>query len=298
MTTTSTKLSLGRIISWKSPPAVGIGQLRTALSSAGFNPNEARDLLPANAFRRAAKQLEEGRIIKQTKDEGGVLYFQFLEEQFDGSEFHYSTELVLSLDKDSGKVRCDMSPEMEAAAQKMLDDEVGMRHSADITRLVQKLVSNYGGDLIPIRPQGGAYFVPESHSGIVTKLEKLLLSISGDLLQFAVSAGDSSSKISTGEIVSRHVQELIEEAKQSCEGIEGAPEYVKARRIQDFSRIRVKMNCYRDVLAGYTDKLGETLHEAESGLYGALGIETPKQITEPPSDDPAVNFLRTLQAAR
>lgn len=116
---TSALNGLGEIVSWTSPRSVTIDELRKAMVDANIDESLARDMRPSNAFRRAIKDMEEHRVIRQTLNDNEYLHFQFTSEYLRGGEFHYSKEAELMLHKSTGVVSCSNN-ELREMAQRMV----------------------------------------------------------------------------------------------------------------------------------------------------------------------------------
>src|SRR6185369_4223802 len=98
------------------------------------------------------------------EDEAAVR-FQFTHENRDGDTYEYALETMLTLDKTTGTVTCDL-PGLATLAQEELDRATDARTVSDVTRVIQKLFDRHA-DLFPIRPQGGCYFVSDRHTAFV-----------------------------------------------------------------------------------------------------------------------------------
>ena len=150
---------LGEIIPW-SCPGVSIAHtdLIDALAAAALDVGVARELAPRHAFARACRKLGERRIIRPVSEDAHLLRFQFTSESRDGDRFQYELETVLTLEKSSGKVSCDL-PGLATLAQEQLDECLARRNGGDITRTIQRLFER-NADLFPIRDKGGLLLLP------------------------------------------------------------------------------------------------------------------------------------------
>ncbi len=112
---------LGEVISWTcSGVAVTHPALLAALKDAGLDEGVARELAPRHAFTRACKKLSDRRIIRQVAEDEAAVTFQFTQESRDGDRFEYTLETLLTLDKKTGTVTCDL-PGLATLAQEELD---------------------------------------------------------------------------------------------------------------------------------------------------------------------------------
>ena len=159
---------LGEVISWTcAGVAVTHPALVAALADAGLDPAVARELAPRHAFTRACKKLSDQRIIRQVAEDDATLKFQFTHESRDGDRFAYTLETLLTLDKRTGTVTCDL-PGLATLAQEHLDHALDARTGGDVTRVIQKLFDRHA-DLFPVRPQGGATSPRSSTPGSSTR---------------------------------------------------------------------------------------------------------------------------------
>ena len=178
----------GEVIAWTcSGVAVRHPDLVAALRDAGLDEGVARELAPKHAFARACKKLGEQRIIRRVAEDGASMKFQSTAEHRSDDRFEYTLETLLTLDKRSGLVSCDL-PGLATAAQERLDCALGVRTASDVTRVIGKLFDRHA-DLFPIRPQGGCYFVPERHAGFNDRVQAMLGRIGGRILRFPFPAG-------------------------------------------------------------------------------------------------------------
>jgi hypothetical protein len=165
---------LGEIITWNAAGiAISHRLLVEALRDRGLDETVARELAPRHAFTRACKKLAENRIIRQVDEDEAVIRFQFTPERKAGDHFQYDLETMLSLEKASGRVSCDL-PGLATLAQEALDECLGVRTGSDITRVIQRLFERQA-DLFPIREQGGCYFVPAEYRGFVDRIAQLVV---------------------------------------------------------------------------------------------------------------------------
>src|SRR5689334_21958318 len=128
-----TKL-LGEVISWTcSGVAVTHPALVLALADAGLDPAVARELAPRHAFARACKKLCDSRIIRRVAETATTVTFQFTQETRNTDRIEYTLETMLTLDKQTGRVTCDL-PGLATLAQEELDRAVEARTGSDVTR--------------------------------------------------------------------------------------------------------------------------------------------------------------------
>jgi len=281
--------TLGTIVTWGAPPSITISNLRAALSSAGLDPNIAKDLLPRNAFSRAARELEEGRIIRKVTEEGDLIRFQFTREEADSTEIRYSKEAIVTLDKTTGIVTC-MDPVLQQSAQDELDRQMGHRKSADVTRLVQKVFDQHKGDLVPLRQNGGVYFVPDTHKALVEQVWHFLLGIGGTMSRFTINAGDAATSGSVADSLVEHFSGMITDLHQQIGevGVDSSDEAIK-RRFDQISLLRAKLGSYSYLLQDTAEQIEKGIKLAEYEYNNRLGL--PNEWEPGPEDVPDLDAV-------
>ncbi len=205
---------LGEVIAWTcSGVAVTHPALVDALSTAGLDPAVARELAPRHAFARACQKLSAARVIRRVAEDAATLTFQFTQETRATDRLEYTLETMLTLDKQTGRVTCDL-PGLATLAQEELDRAVAARTGADVTRVVQKLFERHA-DLFPVRPQGGVYFVPDRHTAFVDRVQAVLGKLGGQVLRFPVPAGTAEGDRSVKDAVAAGLAAVIAEHRQA-----------------------------------------------------------------------------------
>jgi hypothetical protein len=260
-----TKL-LGEVIAWACPGlSVPHLALVEALRDAGLDESVARELAPRHAFARACKKLSDQRIIRPVAEDATSVTFQFTAESRTDDRFVYSLETMLRLDKQTGKVSCDL-PGLASLAQEELDRCVAARTGSDVTRVVQRLFERTA-DLFPVRPQGGAYFVPAAHAAFVDRVQTFLGTVGGRLVRFPVPAGTREGDRSVKEAVVTGLAALVAEHRQAVAafGVDTRPGTVE-RAAERIRRTKFKLDAYSQYLAEERAKLERELAAAQSDL--------------------------------
>jgi hypothetical protein len=152
-------------------------------------------------------------------------------------------------------------------AQQLVHKHIGRRTAADVSRVVQKVFDKYGGDLVPLRDQGGVYFVPDSYSWLVRDVSQFLESINGGLRQFQLHGGDASTDASVATAMADHVSALVKDFRDTCESIsQDSDPQVMVRRTQGVVVLRDKLTAYQTLLAHHADRLEGEISAAEKLL--------------------------------
>ena len=257
---------LGEIITWScSGVSFRHIDLVYALRDSGLDEGVARELAPRHAFSRACKKLREARIIRQVGEDETTIQFQFTAEKRDGDRFEYELETMLSLQKSTGKVTCELEG-LATIAQEELDRCIAARPGGDLTRLIQKLFERQA-DLFPIREKGGCYFVPQEHGGFVDKVQGFLGKLNGKMNRFPVPAGTTHGDRSVKDAVASGIAALIEEHRHAVADFgEDTRESTLERAAERIRLTRHKVESYSAYLAEERSNLERNLTLASTEL--------------------------------
>lgn len=281
METTKPDGQLGQVVSWQVPSEVTLSDLRSALSRAGLDAALAGDMLSQNALRRALRDMKAGRVIRQLRREGDVIYFQFTREHLAKFEATYNKEAELSLNVETGIIACSVR-ELENEARVQTAAHKAKRLTTDLTRLVQRVYGNLDADLIPIRRQGGVYFVPDKHREVVEKTRTFLNEIGGHLATFAVRLGCADTSASVAQSLAEYMKDLVKEFKESCSEFNAdTREGVKKSRDGRVKQLRQKLAGYSTLLSSWSGHIETEIAEAEKEMLANLLRPAP------PKDDDA-----------
>lgn len=257
-------LPLGEVIAWRCS-ATNQAAMVDALRAAGLNVKMARELAPRNAFSRALKKLSDQRVIRQTAENATEIEFQFTKEAKLGGAFVYSREAVLTLVKRDGAIKCE-NPGLKAAAESALDVAFGVRTASDVTSIVQRIIEA-NGDLFPIRPQGGCYFVPQAFAPLVDQVQVFLGGIGGAVVRFSVAQGnpetERSVRVSMGEGLAAVIAE--HEAAVAAFDVDTRPDTIK-RAAERIRTAKFKVEAYSALLGEQREKLEAALKDAGERL--------------------------------
>ncbi|WP_439628581.1 DUF6744 family protein [Gemmata sp.] len=271
MTTTSFPVAegtrlLGEVISWTcNGVAIPHATLVEALTDASLDPAVARELAPKHAFTRACKRLADQRIIRQVADNASTIQFQFTQESRSDDHFEYTLETMLTLDKHTGSVTCEL-PGLATLAQEELDRCIRVRTGSDVTRIIQKLFDQHA-DLFSVRPQGGCYFVPNVHASFVDQVQHFLGRINGQVLRFPVPVGTPEGDRSVKDAVACGLSALIEEHRQAVAQFgEDTREDTLKRAAEKIRTTRLKVEGYAELLADEKERLDRAVLAAQQEL--------------------------------
>lgn len=291
MSETLVQLGFGEIVSWKSPKECDYSLVMSSLTNNGLDASVARALLPRNAFIRGVRSMEDKRIIRKLKENPDSIVFQLnlIKKDPNGVGFEYPHETEIELEKDSGHINCS-DQVLRAKVQTLLNLEMDRRTSGDITKIVQTLFQKAGGDLIPIREQGGAYFVPANMKDLVDKIRNFLGDIGGEVRRFGGLNGEDTRESLAGAIGS-HFESMIAEFRGTIETLSAdSSEPVRERRAKTLSDLRTRLSSYRDLLKLSADEIDAQLEEAEREMFARLN----ETIAEPAIDAETAAMLAAL----
>jgi hypothetical protein len=260
---------IGHIVTWRVPQKVALDALRISMQEAGIDEKLAGDLHPRHALARALREIarEQPRVVRRFKNgEEGVLKFQLTREYLEEQGIEYRREAVLRLQ--DGQVTGD-EPVIVERARDLLTAHLAQRLTSDLTRLVQRVVSAAGTDLIPVREQGGAYFVPEGHA-VVLQLAALLEKIGGKLSMFSVTLGHGTEQ-SVAETVTDYLLGQIDELREAMKDVTSdSRSDVKARRLARVGELKQRLATYGTLLAGYAERVGQEVSKIETEVLAVL----------------------------
>jgi hypothetical protein len=257
---------LGTIVSWKVPAEVPLSTLRDGLAAAGLDTSLAADLAPRNALSRAMREMNKNRVIRKLRMNGDVLTFQINQVVQAGQHIEYPHETDVDLNTTTGVVYSS-DPVVEADAKRLLQEHLDKRLTSDLTRLVQRVFDSKRADLIPIREQGGAYFVPDAQSELVDAMRTLLQHIGGNLRSFAIRLGSDDTSESVAESLAEYMSSLLTDFRESVESLDtDTRKDVYERRATSIAEMRAKMECYGALLGQFSTALSEQVKEADELL--------------------------------
>jgi len=263
--------------------------LRRALGRANFPEELAKELAPRNAFSRAAKELSKERIIRRAEETDDEIRFQFTREFLQGGQYDYTKEFDLYLNKETGQVRCENS-HMEQVAQSLVDNHRATRMSSDVTRLIQKIFDTGGSDLVPVRQQGGCYFVPAGNVTILNGVRALLKDIGGSLSEWEITAKSEQTQVTIQENMYSYMLGMVDKFKASCQSIsENTSSKVLERRLEEVYELRAKLTSHAPLLRGLAEEVNAAINQSELDMIGAAsGNQTlpPPPTTEVIEEEP------------
>lgn len=267
------QIKTGHVISWRVPSKVQLSELRDALRAVNISESLIGDLAPYHGLARALRQMcNKGHLLRRLERSGDEISFQFTSEFLaaNGIELEYLRVATVTIHMPTGRVTAD-DPNVQAAAVKLMQEELERRRTGDLTKLVQRIIDIHGRDLIPIRDQGGAYFVPQAEQVLIDQLSGLLNQINGNIRCFAITLGDQHTDQAVASSVFEYVEGMIRDFERSLEDVwSGSRVDKRENRINASQEIRQRLDLYRGVLGGLASQIEESIQEADVKLLEAL----------------------------
>lgn len=276
---------VGFIVSWKVPATVQVKLLRDSLTAAGLDAGElAPDLKPLQLVARTAgfiakltSQPDARRLARPVNHTSR----QITREEVVADDLTYTREASIKLDEHTHQVVCD-EPTIAAMLPSTTSEVYDTRTASDVTRIIQAIVSACGSDLIPVREQGGAYFIPQGQ-GIITQLHTVLDGIGGELTTFACTLGHGSDE-SIANTITDYLLKQVGELQESIDELNeaGIRSDVKNRRLSRVADLRERVGAYATLIQAGGQQLKLALDKAEDSLLAKLG-KSDDDATIPPA---------------
>lgn len=290
---------IGFIISWQVPSTVALADLRRGISKTGLDTFDlAPDLDPASIVARSAglvAKLASAKDVKRLARKVEHKTRQITREDHDAATgLTYTREMTLSFD-DATHALVDDAGVPQSAIQYEIETS---RRASDVTRIIQRIVEQAGSDLIPVRKQGGAYFVPAGHV-VIDKVRTVIEHVAGRLDTFACTIGHGDAANQTGQSVANVITDYllgqIEELKEAVAELnEGSIRSdVKSRRLSRVAELKDRLANYASLLGAQHGTVSTALDQAEDALLAKLGPET----SEPAVDEKEAAFLTSIEVA-
>ena len=309
---------IGEIVSWEFPAGTSttVADLGSALAKAGLDPKHARELCKRHAFVRACRQLAADRLVRDLKEDGKAVSFQFTREFLNSlGRYEYSCAAVASMDKATGVITCDDAG-LAASLSLTLMSAIADRQMADITRVLTSICGKKDVDLFPLKRKGGVYFVASAAARFIDQLESVIVAVGGKMDRYPIGlaapapASPATSPAvpppavppSVTTVVVDGISDLITAYQAALADLSSPSERVLASRTAELAEIFRKLDTYADLIGVHRTILEDQVafarkvladKRAESVAAKAAGL-APKTMpaTEPP------DVCHTVPAAR
>lgn len=272
---------IGFIVSWHVPATIQLADLRTGLVRAGLAADAlAPDLQPRSLVSRAAGMIAKAGSSKDVKHLArpvASMKRQITREHATDDSLDYTKEASIEYDDSLRRLTSrEISNSTLDDAAKTVDQT---RTASDVTRVLQRIVENAGADLIPVREQGGAYFLPAG-SGVIAQMATVLDAIGGTLAQFACTIGHGSDS-SVANVITDYMLKQIGELKAAVDELNeaGIRADVKARRLERVAELRERIRAYTTLIGVQEATLTNALNVAETALLLKLGASDDDEPT-------------------
>jgi hypothetical protein len=256
---------LGTIVTWKVPANVQYETLRLGLQKAKLDPELVRELAPYYALCRALADMRKGRVIRKLRTEDKIVHFQLTKETVGDTEATYDKEAEVSLNTKTGELTCAHRM-IKQKAEELIAIHTNKRKASDVSNLMFRIYKSNDSDLIAIREQGGAYFVPDSQKEMVEKTKVLFSIIGGNFRQFEVRLGAADTAESVAESMADYFKELVEDFKFSINRVQFTRGSVGENRMEQIAAMRQKLDLYRGLLRGHADHIADVIDGANKDL--------------------------------
>jgi hypothetical protein len=254
--------------------------VRDALTKAGLDPDEAKELSSRSAFSRACKELKEKRTIDKVEVVNKQTRFQFTKKALEQGRLEFDYECTVTLDNESGVIECPENPELEKHAQELFAFAMQTRNAHDVTMMVQRLFNKHA-DLYPIHPQRGiAYFIPEQHREFTAKVDAFLTALGGRLYRLPVPKGTPEGNASVSEAVQQGLNAVLSELNATvATWDETTRQSTMEKAVEKWQTIKYKVEAYADYLESKQDQLKAGLESAKKELARRISELKPDDVS-------------------
>lgn len=283
----------GFIISWHVPTTVQLADLRRGVAAIGLDPLDVvPDLNSASLVARTAGLLARGmsgkttkRLARKVEHSKRQITAEVAGIGFNAGELEYHRDFAVQFDDATKTVVTDTGHDLTATATTIAET----RRATDVTRVVQRVIEAAGSDLMQIRDQGGAYFVPAGHA-VIEQVRTVLDAVGGNLKQFACTLGHGADADRTGQSVAVVITDYL--LAQIAELQEAVAELNEAKIRSDVRRARLsrvatlkdRIAAYASLVGTHKDALDAALTRAEATLMAKLG-------PQPDDEEPEVEAV-------
>lgn len=275
------------IVAWDLPQHIQFGVLQAQLQQHGFPAELLREMLPRNAFARIRQGLErEGqRIIRVVEEREDVLLVQFTKESHDTQQpdkpaLRYDPETVISIEKRTGLITCEV-PELVEKISNLMGEAKRVRSRSDVTRLLKKIFAlgvgsnQTGGRLFPFNHQGYTYFVPHTDSAedLLNRVDQLLVGLGGKLKRLVLQLDQGKNAEEILGLVDLEMEARIRDLELELEERDLSTPTKTLKGVVE-SRLEAVQLLY-----GQLDLFGSFLSEKANGLADRLATLRDKLTT-------------------
>ena len=261
-----------------------------ALTAAGLDPKVCRDTLPRHAFARAAHKLAEDGSVDHTRETQDEVGFQFTRKALANDEegekeWQFSKECVIWVNKDTGRVHCQLPKRLEhdadatararelgTKAAKLVRHHMEVKSVTDITSMVRKqfeaqALKSTGLGLCPLPDSDRAYLVLQEEFAFLDQIRRFMKELGGRLNFLPVPGGTREAEQTVADSVAAKFEAMAREHEATVQAfgvgtrqktIEEQAEYVK--------QSRSKLKSHLHLLGEHAKLLEETIDKCDEVL--------------------------------
>ena len=294
---------LGEVVAWDvslKGSEIPLAQVREALDKAGLDQSLVREIPVSDAMRRAVRAVAGDRVVSLVEDTPVSLVYQFTVEVKDaqhqelwatkpGAVLKYQGLGRVSLDKKTGDLDGDDAGLVKQVADG-IDFCLNHRSTSDITGLAHRLFKA-NADVFPLRRQGGCYFVPVIHVGVIDAVQKFLEGCGCTLPRYPVAAGKLTGDSSVRDAIKDGLLAMVESHKQQIASFNGSTrDKTMKAQLDEIKLTQFKIEAYSEYLAQHADQLRKEAEESERLWAEKVEAIIDGRSEEDPSD-PATEEL-------
>lgn len=277
----------GHLVSWTVLGTVDVIQLRHAITLAYGDSAVAAamvpELSPETQVARVAANIAAARgqwgAAKRLSRRSAARARQITREDVtvNGAEVElaYAREAGISWDDATGLIVCDDSSIPISAHQAAIRMT---RTASDVTKIIQLTVESAGLDLIPIREQGGVYFIAEDGSApLLARLDTIVtVGARGRLSVFSCLIGDTPTEdASIANAVTAFLLNSIDSLNDAVAKVsEDSRDATKGKRLAEIGALRARLAAYGSLLTSQAETIAAALDTTEATLLA--NIEGPQ----------------------
>lgn len=275
----------GFIVSWHVPTIVSLADLRAGITAAGLDALDyAPDLKAQSIVSRSAGAIAKrfnGKDQRNLSRKVEATKRQITTEYVDPNGLTYSKLARVEYDDSTGKLTSDVLTGLDAVQTEI----VATRKAGDVTRVLQRVTEDASSDLIPVRENGGAYFIPAGHA-VIDKLQTIIEAVGGSMNRFACTIGHGYDADATGQsvanVITDYMLKQIAELREAVAelGEKGIRSDARRNRLSRVATLKDRLSAYASLIGASGERLTKELASAEEMLLAKLA---------PPKDDEPVD---------
>lgn len=228
-----------------------------------------------SAFKKALKEAEKDKLVRRIKDDADVIVYGVVSEKADevALELEYSTRGVVIYDKETKTLTFKVAPEREAEIRSAFEKYMTGYTSREVREIVKKFVIEFCDGFLA-REGGGVYFVPDTKSSELLKVEAAVAEINSGSHVFIMGVPDMDRERANAlRLWTEEANREVEEMTKDVEKLTSSSNTRKATlesRIEAFKALKKKADAYASALGFEADSLNEKVKALEDKVLAAL----------------------------